>query len=226
MANMLNIPVLGLVENMSYLECPDCGKKINVFGESKIEETARTYYLKVLDKLPINPKIATAADQGTIETIADDYLQNAQEVIENTASRIINIFAHTINMNIAAPNESGNIAEHFGQTKQFAITTVKEGRVIEKNIIDMPGDGHDALALSLMQNNVQLLICGGIGAHAKKALNAAGITIVSGANGDIDQAVKNYILGKLKDDPKAGCAGGGCSDADTDDCGCASGGCH
>lgn len=220
MANMLKIPVLGLVENMSYLECPDCGKKINVFGESKIEETARKYYLKVLDKLPINPKIATAADAGTIETLADDYLQNAQEVIENSANRIINIFAHTMNMKIAAPSESGQIAEHFGKTKQFVITTVKEGRTVEKNILDLETAGHDALAIALVKNEVTALICSGIGDQAKKALNAAGVTIVSGAHGEIDQAVTNYILGKLKDDPKAGCAGGDCGE--NGDCS----GCH
>lgn len=67
MAEMMNIPVLGVVENMSYLECPDCGKKIEVFGPSRVDEVAEKHGLKVLDKLPIDPKLAGLADAGRIE---------------------------------------------------------------------------------------------------------------------------------------------------------------
>ena len=67
MAQLMNIPVLGLVENMSYLECPDCGKKIEVFGPSQVEQVAVANGLKVLEKLPINPELAKLADQGRIE---------------------------------------------------------------------------------------------------------------------------------------------------------------
>lgn len=69
MAEMMNIPILGLVENMSYVECPDCGKKISIFGDSKIEETAAKHKTKVLGKLPIKPEIASAVDAGAIESI-------------------------------------------------------------------------------------------------------------------------------------------------------------
>ncbi len=64
MAEMMNIPVIGLVENFSYMECPDCKKKISVFGESKIEEVAKEMSLKVLAKLPIIPTLAKLADEG------------------------------------------------------------------------------------------------------------------------------------------------------------------
>lgn len=67
MAEMMNIPVLGLVENMSYLACPDCGKHIPVFGESKIDEIAAELKLPVLAKLPIDPKIASLVDKGSVE---------------------------------------------------------------------------------------------------------------------------------------------------------------
>ena len=67
MAQKMNIPIIGLVENMSYLECPDCGKKISVFGESHIDEIAREYNIPVLAKLPIDPKVAEHVDNGTIE---------------------------------------------------------------------------------------------------------------------------------------------------------------
>ena len=81
MANMMNIPVLGLVENMSYLECPDCGKKISVFGESHIDETAKECGTEVLAKLPINPKLAAGCDAGLIELFEGDWLDGAAEKV-------------------------------------------------------------------------------------------------------------------------------------------------
>ena len=67
MAQLMNVPVLGLVENMSYLTCPDCGRKIEVFGESKAEAVAVMNDIKLLEKLPINPVLASLADSGKIE---------------------------------------------------------------------------------------------------------------------------------------------------------------
>jgi Mrp family chromosome partitioning ATPase len=67
MAKMMNIPILGIVENMSYLDCPDCGKKINVFGESRVEAVASEQGIEHFAKVPIDPKIAAAVDNGAIE---------------------------------------------------------------------------------------------------------------------------------------------------------------
>ena len=67
MANMMNVPVLGIVENMSYFECPDCGKQHKIFGESNIDEIAAKHNIKHIAKLPIRPELAEAADAGAIE---------------------------------------------------------------------------------------------------------------------------------------------------------------
>ena len=82
MAKKMDIPILGIVENMSYLECPDCGKRIAVFGESHIEEVAAKYALPVLGKLPLDPKLAAACDQGSIELFDGDWLDEAANAIE------------------------------------------------------------------------------------------------------------------------------------------------
>ena len=79
MAQKMNIPIIGLVENMSYLECPDCGKKISVFGESHIDEIAKEYSIPVLAKLPIDPKVAEHVDNGTIEYLERDWFDLAAE---------------------------------------------------------------------------------------------------------------------------------------------------
>ena len=83
MAKMMNIPVLGIVENYSYLACPDCGKHISVFGESHIDEVAAHYELPVLSKLPIDPKLAAAVDAGKIEDAKlPDELSGALKTVE------------------------------------------------------------------------------------------------------------------------------------------------
>ena len=83
MAKLMNIPVLGLVENMSYVQCPDCGRRIQIFGESHIDEVAAKYALPVLGKLPIDPTLASACDRGIIELFGGDWLESAADVIEN-----------------------------------------------------------------------------------------------------------------------------------------------
>ena len=83
MAGMMNVPVLGVVENYSYLECPDCGKKISLFGESKIDEYAEELGLKVLGKLPLNPEYAKLADAGKFYDIENSYLNEAVEILKN-----------------------------------------------------------------------------------------------------------------------------------------------
>ena len=82
MARMMQIPILGIVENMSYVVCPDCGKKINIFGESHIDEIARLYDVPVLAKLPVDPALAQACDEGKIEFLENDYMKDAMEVIK------------------------------------------------------------------------------------------------------------------------------------------------
>ena len=83
MANMMHIPVLGFVENYSYLQCPDCGKKIEVFGKSKLDQVAAEFNLPVLARLPIDPKVAEAYDSGLMETVDTDVVSKVVEAIEN-----------------------------------------------------------------------------------------------------------------------------------------------
>ena len=82
MANMMHIPVLGFVENYSYLECPDCGKKIEVFGKSHLDEVAAKFDLPILARLPIDPAVAFAYDSGLMETVNTDKVAGVIEAIE------------------------------------------------------------------------------------------------------------------------------------------------
>ena len=85
MANLMHVPVLGIVENYSYLACPDCGKRLEVFGKSRIEEVAASLALPVLAKLPIDPAVAEAFDHGQMDTVDTAALSGAVAAIENMA---------------------------------------------------------------------------------------------------------------------------------------------
>lgn len=82
MAELMNIPVLGLVENMSYFACPDCGGKHNIFGESHIEEIAAKFNIEKIAKIPVDPKLAAAVDAGLIELFEGDWLDELADAIE------------------------------------------------------------------------------------------------------------------------------------------------
>ena len=82
MAQMMSIPVLGIVENYSYVECPDCGKKIYVFGESHIDEIAAELSLPVLGKMPVCPSYASAVDRGDFGSVENTYLEDLKSVLK------------------------------------------------------------------------------------------------------------------------------------------------
>ena len=81
MAQMMNIPIVGLVENMSYVQCPDCGKKLYIFGEGKTEEAAKEYHIPLLAKMPIDPALAKLTDDGCIEQFEGHWLDGVVETL-------------------------------------------------------------------------------------------------------------------------------------------------
>ena len=83
MAEMLNIPILGIVENMSYFECPNCKEKHKIFGDSKIDEIAKKYNIDTISEIPINSKLASACDNGMIELFDGEWLSKLADKIEN-----------------------------------------------------------------------------------------------------------------------------------------------
>lgn len=89
MAQMMNIPVLGFVENMSYILCPDCGKKISVFGESRLDETSAETGIPVLAKMPFDHSLASLCDRGAIELIENGALDKAADAVEKAPSRAV-----------------------------------------------------------------------------------------------------------------------------------------
>jgi Mrp family chromosome partitioning ATPase len=87
MAEMMDIPILGLVENMSYFKCPDNGRDYQIFGDSHIDKIAGRHNLEVLAKLPIDPRISAACDKGMIELFEGDWLESVAKILENVKER-------------------------------------------------------------------------------------------------------------------------------------------
>ncbi|MBR5031821.1 MAG: P-loop NTPase, partial [Clostridia bacterium] len=81
MAKLMNIPVLGIVENLSYYECPECRSRHFLFGESRLEETAAEHGIPVIARIPIEPKLSAAADKGAIELFEGDWLDGLTDAI-------------------------------------------------------------------------------------------------------------------------------------------------
>ena len=86
MAELMNVPILGLVENMSFFKCPDCGSEHKIFGDSRIDDIAAEYGTRVLAKVPLDNALAKSVDTGTVELFVGDYFENAASVIEDELS--------------------------------------------------------------------------------------------------------------------------------------------
>ena len=87
MAKMMNVPVYGLIENMSFVKCPDCGKEIKIFGDSHIDKIADEFGYDLLARIPIDPKLTALIDKGWIEMMDNDYLESAAEVLVNRTQK-------------------------------------------------------------------------------------------------------------------------------------------
>lgn len=109
-------------------------------------------------------------------------------------------------MKIAVTYENGQIFQHFGHTEFFKIYTVENNMIENEEIIPTLGSGHGALAGFLKMNNVDVLICGGIGGGAQNALHEAGIKFYGGAQGSADSAVLALLSGNLGYDPNVKCS--------------------
>ena len=191
MAEKMNIEVLGLVVNMSNIKCPDCGKKINVFGESKIDKIAIEHNLKVLGKLPIDPELASLIDKGSIDSYDKDYLDDAVEVLSNLPIRIVNV---------AIPvTEDEEINPHFGHSENFILYTTVNQMIIGKYLLKMEKSGHANVVNKLKAYDVHVVLGGNAGEAALNLLKENNMEYIFGVSGMADQIVLKYLYNELDD---------------------------
>ena len=100
-------------------------------------------------------------------------------------------------MRVAVTYDNGEVFQHFGHTENFKVYEVENNAIVSSEVISSNGQGHGALAGVLAMNQIDVLICGGIGKGAQMALSEAGIELCAGASGDVDKAVLSYLEGTL-----------------------------
>ncbi len=190
MAEMMKIPVLGLVENMAYFKCPDNGKEYKIFGDSHIDKIADEHNLKVLARIPIEPGISAACDKGMIELFNGDWFDSIADVLEEKGGKEM--------MRIAIAGEGTNVTEHFGHCSVFLLFDVENGKITKEDSIPNPGHKPGFLPNFLADRGVNVIISGGMGGGAVEIFNERNVEVVVGASGDARAAAESYLKGDLK----------------------------
>jgi Mrp family chromosome partitioning ATPase/predicted Fe-Mo cluster-binding NifX family protein len=222
MAEAMNVPILGIVENYSYLECGNCGEKISVFGTSHVEEIAEKYKLPILGRIPITPAIAEAVDAENIEGLNGPWLTEAVDALKSLLGEERQDKEDNGFCRIAVPTDgSNNVFAHFGKAAEFTLYEFQENELVGKTILDSKGEGHGATIEMMKREKINVVICGGIGMEAMEGLMNSGILVVPGAAGDADVSVAAYLDGGLNESSKATCAcQGGNSEHNEGACNC------
>lgn len=208
MAEMMKIPILGLVENMSYFKCPDNDKEYAIFGESHIEAIAAEHQLKVLAKLPIDPKLAAACDRGMIELYQGNWIDGLAQELEGMLPVETGEFEDKMNqikkveeikmLKIAVASEQDQVTEHFGHCVNFNLYEVENDKIVKAESIPNPGHKPGFLPNFLNDLGVNVIISGGMGGGAIEIFNEKNIEVVVGASGNARTAVEAWIKGELK----------------------------
>ncbi|HBS59037.1 MAG TPA: dinitrogenase iron-molybdenum cofactor biosynthesis protein [Firmicutes bacterium] len=189
MAEMMHIPIIGLVENMAYFKCEECDKEYKIFGDSHIEEIAQEHNLKVLAKLPIDPRIASACDKGLVELLTTEWMEGLVAILEQIGGK---------NMKIAVASEQEMVAEHFGHCTNVNIFEVENGQITKTEILANPGHKPGFLPNFLHDQGVKVVISGGMGGGAIEIFGEKGIKVITGARGLAKTAVEQYVQGQLQ----------------------------
>ena len=215
MAKKMDIPIIGIVENMSHVICPDCGETIKIFGDSVTEELALEWGIPFLGSLPIDPRLTELSDKGQIESAAIDYLDKAIIAMkkipakgepetdtiapaEETAPASAQGSTQEVTVKkIAIAAEGHYVCEHFGHCEGFNIYTTQNGAIIAQDFLANPGHKPGLLPNLLNDQGVHVVIAGGMGAGAIDIFNEKGIDVITGARGMVEQTIATYLDGKL-----------------------------
>lgn len=195
MAEMHDIPILGLVENMSYYKCPKCGDEHPIFGESHADDIARKYNIRTVCRLPVAPAFAKAVDAGDVESLDCPALAPMLDALARGRARTSG--------RVAVALEDGMIGPHFGKAKQFKIYEIDHGEIASASVADVGGDGCGPRVDFLREHNVGTVVCGHLGQGATASLSAAQIEFYGDIEGDPDAAVRDFIAGALPFHPRA-----------------------
>jgi len=214
----LNMPVLGVIENMSGLVCPHCGQQIDVFKRGGGERMAQEMNLPFLGQIPIDPQVVEASDAGVsfisqypdsptaeaFEKTVQTLLAGMNGAAENRSAAAAKEEAPASaraaqNLKIAVPTAEGKLTAHFGHCRQFAIVEVADGQVKSTTMVEPPPHEPGVLPEWLHQQGVSLVITGGMGQRAQGHFADKGVKVITGASPQSpEELVRSYLQGTLQ----------------------------
>jgi len=209
----LNLPVLGVLENMSGFICPKCGERTDVFKSGGGETMANEMHVPFLGRIPIDPQIVEACDSGrpfvyhynqsqtakAFEKILNPILELDHDMHESNEAQSLQ--TGDKKMRIAVPLAQGKLSLHFGHCEQFAVVDVDstEKKIINTEVFSSPPHEPGALPKWLSGIQVNLIITGGMGRRAQMLFEQYGIEVMVGAQVDTpQQVVESYLNGTLQ----------------------------
>ena len=212
---MVKMEILGLVENMSGLECPHCGKRIDLFKTRGGQITAERENLTLLGSLPIEPEVIQRADLGRLDDLMEktnsfnrDFEKIVQTIIKKTAQEASPMKkdetegrsrkAAAQSVMFAVPTAEGKLCSHFGHCDQFALIETAEGEIKAKTMHTPPPHEPGVLPKWLHEMGAHIIIAGGMGSRAQQLFVENGIKVVTGAPADTPESlVRQYLSDSL-----------------------------
>jgi len=217
----VKMEILGIVENMSGLLCPHCGKEIDLFGKMGGELLAKKEKLVLLGKLPLDPEVVRHGDSGSVTDIFSDQrpfarafdamLDQVLELMKHSGSpspslsevgkrgdvQIENKTKKESDMErtiFAVPVSGGKLCAHFGHCDQFALVETEAGKITGTTMQTPPAHEPGVLPAWLHEMGANIIIAGGMGSRAQQLFNEAGIKVVTGATMDSPESLVNQYL--------------------------------
>lgn len=192
MAKMMNVPVLGIVENMAYFTCPDCGSNHEIYGKSHVENIAQHHRIKVLGKIPLDPRIAEACDDGLVESLNGEWMD---ELANNLVKRLKEV-DETVSIRIAAAIHEEAISKIDSATA-YRIYDVENDFVVSSTLIDPAGGNVKEIADFLANAGVSVLLCATASEEETQIFNNACIRVEKDIEGSADVLVEEYLSDKI-----------------------------
>ena len=205
----VNMSILGLVENMSGLTCPHCGKVIELYKSKGGMRTAEKENLRLLASLPFEPEVVVDGDTGNISLLDNDQLAFTREFTK-MVDEIIKIQSTEVEKpvkpekggldgkTVVVPVSEGKLSSHFGHCEQFAFIQTKNGKITGSEMQTPPGHEPGVLPRWLHEQGANVIIAGGLGDRAQQLLRQNGIEVIIGAPMDSPESLVNqYLAGVL-----------------------------
>jgi predicted Fe-Mo cluster-binding NifX family protein len=210
----VHMEILGIVENMSGLKCPHCGKMIDIFKTHGGMLTAKKEGLKLLGSLPFEPEVVSNGDAGNMRFLDDDQLLITQE-FNKTVDEIVKLTetkkdlvsetqkdkelpmrkqASAGTKVLAVPVSDGKLASHFGHCEQFAFIETQDGKIIKTEMLTPPAHEPGVIPRWLYEQGADVAIVGGMGEKAQQLLREKGIEVIIGAPMDSPEFLANQYL--------------------------------